>query len=285
MPTNDGAVIEHLSNRKLTVILASLLCLQIGFFSIGVIFAPAPSSSMDFLMTICEDKQMGNSEQWFQIQPPSKACKQIRDLHNFNSRNHAKDIVFVAQMPHRREGFQLEYSPWFQFLLGLLEIEVAYDAGHNQDFNIPLTLEVRMGHKTLQDGNWTEFIVTNATRQLECTIDQDRKADGNFYHCGVLDLFELGANNYPMYLLNIRIPVDFPECQKNNPLARNCDVPMITEMRLIAIHQNGGYKSVALDEDVDCSFHCCSHHVVLQARLLSEPTKVFGRKLNLGIGN
>ena len=37
-----------------------------------------------------------------------------------------RDIVFVAQMPHVRTGITLEYSPWFQFLLGLLDVDVEY---------------------------------------------------------------------------------------------------------------------------------------------------------------
>jgi len=38
----------------------------------------------------------------------------------------ARDIVFIAQMPHVRSGVQLEYSPWFQYMIGFLEVEVAY---------------------------------------------------------------------------------------------------------------------------------------------------------------
>lgn len=38
-----------------------------------------------------------------------------------------RDIVFVAQMPHQRDGISLEYSAWFQFLLGLLEVDIEYD--------------------------------------------------------------------------------------------------------------------------------------------------------------
>uniref|UniRef100_A0A1I8ACZ7 Protein wntless homolog n=1 Tax=Steinernema glaseri TaxID=37863 RepID=A0A1I8ACZ7_9BILA len=248
MPANGGAVIEHLSNRKLSVILGLLLCLQIGFFSIGAILAPAPSSSMEFLMTKCSDRNAGRSDEWFQIQPQSKQCQIIEDLNHYTSvpNAFARDIVFVAQMPHRREAIQLQYSPWFQFLLGLLEIEIEYHSGFEQVTNSPLTLDVRMGYQTKVDGPWNEFIATNATRQLDCTIPEDRKSDGQLYQCSVMDLFELGANNYPTYLLNIRIPVDFKECQRKDPAARNCHVPKINEMRVIAIHQNGGFTKVWL---------------------------------------
>ncbi len=52
-------------------------------------------------------------------------------MDNFKPRTSTlRDIVFVAQMPHARNGIILEYSPWFQFLLGLLDIDIEY----NQQF-------------------------------------------------------------------------------------------------------------------------------------------------------
>ncbi|KAK0394281.1 hypothetical protein QR680_000667 [Steinernema hermaphroditum] len=248
MAANGGAVIEHLSNRKLSIILGLLLCLQIGFFLIGALFAPAPSSSMEFLMTKCKDPEAGRTDKWFQIQPPQKQCQQIHDIDKYQSvpNAYARDIVFVAQMPHVRDSVQLQYSPWFQFLLGLLEVEVEYQSGFPGETNVPLSLEVRMGYQTKIEGQWTEFIVTNVTRQLECSIEEERKVDGALLHCTVLDLFELGSNNYPMYLLNIRVPVDFKQCQRNDPTARNCNAPKIHDLRIIAIHQNGGFTKVWL---------------------------------------
>ena len=37
-------------------------------------------------------------------------------------------------MPHVRQGIQLEYSTWFQFLLGFLEIEMLYGTENEQGF-------------------------------------------------------------------------------------------------------------------------------------------------------
>ncbi len=52
----------------------------------------------------------------------------IEDLARFVPRSKdMRDIVFVAQMPHPRDGYTLEYSAWFQFLLGLLEIDIEFD--------------------------------------------------------------------------------------------------------------------------------------------------------------
>lgn len=43
-----------------------------------------------------------------------------------------RDIVFVAQMPHARAGVALEYSAWFQFLVGFLDVEIEYNSGLKQ---------------------------------------------------------------------------------------------------------------------------------------------------------
>jgi hypothetical protein len=84
----------------------------------------------------------------------------------------ARDIVFVAQMPHRRDGVDLQYSPWFQFLLGLLDVEIEY----SEELHVPETtqiqLEIRMGYRTKDDAStgWNELVSTTISRELECTI-------------------------------------------------------------------------------------------------------------------
>lgn len=51
-----------------------------------------------------------------------------------------RDIVFVAQMPHQRDGIALEYSAWFQFLLALLEIDIEY----NPSFDVGKFLTINL---------------------------------------------------------------------------------------------------------------------------------------------
>uniref|UniRef100_A0A1I7XQR9 Wntless GOLD domain-containing protein n=1 Tax=Heterorhabditis bacteriophora TaxID=37862 RepID=A0A1I7XQR9_HETBA len=240
----NGAVIENLSNRKLFYILIFLLIVQIIFFLVGAWYAPVPSSSMNFEMSKCYDNSKGNNGQWFQIRPKTKRCSMIEELGSFTpSSFDLREIVFVAQMPHARfeltfffylsysqcifsfllylnlndfrDNVQLEYSPWFQFLLGLLHIEVKYSEHFQYVDNALLQLEVRMGYRTKSDdfGDWHELISTNVSRTLECTISEDKKLKKNTYECNVMDLFEMGSNNYPFYLLNIRIPINQQACR------------------------------------------------------------------------
>ncbi|KAI1711520.1 wnt-binding factor required for wnt secretion domain-containing protein [Ditylenchus destructor] len=92
---------------------------------------------------------------------------------------------------------------------------------------------------------WTEFISTSVKRTLECTVDKHRKLEGYTYNCSAIDLFELGSNNYPFYLLNIRLPSNKTRCT-SDPNAPNCAIGPINDFRLIAVHQNGGFTLIWL---------------------------------------
>ncbi|KAM3719658.1 Protein wntless [Dirofilaria immitis] len=241
-----GAVIENLSNRKLCYILMSLFAALIMFFVLGAVCSPQPSSSMEFIMVKCKDIEGGrNPNKWFYLRPSN--CDPIHDLDYYVPQYHdMRDIVFVAQMPHQRDGISLEYSAWFQFLLGLLEVDIEYDPKFTFAPSATLQLEVKLGYKMRTDppNQWHELIATNISRILECNIP-DNKLEGHLYNCESLDLFELGSNPYPFYLINIRLPVNQTLCQ-TKPKAPNCAIGRINDLRIIAIHQNGGFTAIWL---------------------------------------
>ena len=49
-----GAIIENMSTRKLAILGAVLLVLQVLCFMVGAIFAPNPNNSDQFLATWCK---------------------------------------------------------------------------------------------------------------------------------------------------------------------------------------------------------------------------------------
>ncbi|CAL2033710.1 unnamed protein product [Caenorhabditis brenneri] len=239
-----GAVIENLSNRKLFVIFAALLVVQILFFLVGAWFAPSPSSYMEFEMITCRDETKGLSGKWIH----RDNCQQIPELSEYTPVSFdLREIVFVAKMPHARDGIELEYSPWFQFLLGVLHVDVEYSEHFKYVAHAQLELEVRMGYreKGSKKNDWKELTTSNVTRILECTIPEEDKKAGSTYDCDMLDLFELGSSSYPFYLINIRIPIDQQACQYD-PRSSNCQIGKLTGLRLIEIHQNGGFTLVWL---------------------------------------
>jgi hypothetical protein len=79
-------------------------------------------------------------------------------------------------MPHARGGMELEYSRWFQFLLGLLDVQIEYNDDMMVKESIQLQLEIRMGYRTKQDKDteWHELIETTVNRELTCSIDSHK---------------------------------------------------------------------------------------------------------------
>uniref|UniRef100_A0AC35U8Y8 Protein wntless-like protein n=1 Tax=Rhabditophanes sp. KR3021 TaxID=114890 RepID=A0AC35U8Y8_9BILA len=240
-----GAVIEELSNRKLFYILALFGIIQTSFFLFGALFSPEPTSFMNYLMTTCSDSNP-DVPSWHQIRP--NGCKKIDQLKGYTPlTENVRDIVFVAQMPHERDNIKIMYSPWFQFMLGMLDFTIAYNENHLLDPEIEIQLEVRMGYKSIEDtnGQWIEYHNLNITRTLKCSIDEHKKVNGEHYNCEPIDLFELSATIHPFYLLNIRFPRSDKACNLN-ALAPNCKLPLFEELTATEIHQNGGFTQIWL---------------------------------------
>ncbi|KAK6016528.1 hypothetical protein OSTOST_17989, partial [Ostertagia ostertagi] len=238
-----GTVVENLSNRKLLYILASLLVTQIAFFLVGAWYAPVPSSSMEYEMIKCKDGTKGESGKWFHIRP--RHCDVIGDLSSYTPTSFdLREIVFVAQMPHMSSNIRhgSVFHAWSFFKLKVEDSDIfKYVDG------ALLELEIRMGYRTNTDAadEWHDLITTNITRTLECSISPEKKSNGHMYDCGVIDLFEMGSNNYPFYLLNVRIPINQTACAAN-PKSPNCQIGKVTNLRVVTIHQNGGFTQIWL---------------------------------------
>uniref|UniRef100_A0A915IGL5 Wntless GOLD domain-containing protein n=1 Tax=Romanomermis culicivorax TaxID=13658 RepID=A0A915IGL5_ROMCU len=174
----NGAVVENLSNRKLSYILAAAFFAQVVFFLIGGLIAPQPSTSMMNGMRICRDVTLGTSKKWFFIRPAKGCSEEIFDLDEKTTlyTQDTRELVFVAQMPNPKENVELRFSPWFQNMIGVLEMQIehstkipAWKMGRNPE----LRLEIRMGYRSASDApdQWHELISTTVTRKLHCSLD------------------------------------------------------------------------------------------------------------------
>ncbi|KAL7293915.1 hypothetical protein TKK_0012646 [Trichogramma kaykai] len=234
----QGTIIENLSGKKLSVLVALLVVAQIVSFLIGGLVAPPPSNSQNMLGTACRDKLNVNGtppglDDWMYFRPPGK-CVHV-DTHEMSET--IIPLVYVFQMPTPRNGKFLDYSRWQHSLIGVLQIEVMY---HNHIVVPPitkLTIDARLAYRNKGDpeDEWKHYASSIVERNLECTIDNAREEYN--YNCSTLSLFELGSVFHDYYLLNIRLP--------NDPLKKtNQDLGHITDLCVTVINQNGGFTKV-----------------------------------------
>lgn len=97
-------------------------------------------------MTTCHDYSLGASKQWSYIRP-SNGCVDPIDLEAlvkppYLQTGDTRELVFVAQIPSPRDGVNLEFSPWFQSLLGLLSLEIEDDPNTKFGMNFCYFLKI-----------------------------------------------------------------------------------------------------------------------------------------------
>lgn len=227
-----GAILENLSGRKLSVLIGVLLLCQIVCFLIGGLVAPTPSGAEKVLATKCLDTSNG-SQTWFSARSERK-CKQvnIRKQSEFNLQ--ANNIVFVFQVP--RDYLLHDYSRWQQNLIGVLQVDIAYQPEIEMDEHTVLTLDAKLGYRNKGDkvGDWKYYASSVEERMLHCTIMVKKPG---YHNCSVIPLFELGSLHHDFYLLNIRLPV-YEGKQTNRGIG------LVEDLWLVAIHQNGGFTKV-----------------------------------------
>ncbi|VDO12686.1 unnamed protein product [Rodentolepis nana] len=173
-----GVILETLNAKKLIAFGVFILIAQTSFFLIGGLISPAPNTHEQILLSKCVDRE-NRKDKWFFLRPHSsnQTCREILDddpLEEIGASKNitADNIVFVAQFPHPRSGFDLKMTRWFQQVIAVLNLDI------KQKYNIE-------SHSKL--GSADEF---------------------KFYDCEVLPLFTLGSCHHENYLVNIRIPMD-----------------------------------------------------------------------------
>lgn len=240
-----GVVLETLSWRKLSVLGTCLLIALVVFFLIGGLIAPAPSHVLSILGTKCIDRgRHAHKKQWFIPRGGPESCQ---SLSSFDDPKVALEqispnqIVFSFWIPGPKGGKQLDMSRWFQNVIAVLQLEIAYDENHPMSDDPTLEMEVKLGYRDMEDGpsDWKLLAESVVSRKLGCTIEEEQKKPQNHYKCSILPFFELGSCHYDYYLVNIRIPV-------HEHKSTNLGIGKLQDIWLFAISQTGGFTKVWL---------------------------------------
>ncbi|KFB39690.1 hypothetical protein ZHAS_00007161 [Anopheles sinensis] len=235
----SGTILENLSGKKLSILVACLLLLQFLCFLLGGLIAPVPASVQTILATICKDVPGSHNDTTIWLY--SRGEDQCRSLDHLDIENDdmkmANQIVFVFQMPLPREGRQLDYSRWQQNLIGVLQTDIVFDANMLHTPHTKITIDARLAYRNKGDSDqdWKYLASSLEERDLDCTANN--VTDDYLYNCNTIPLFELGSLHHDFYLLNVRLPVD-------SNLRMNLDIGHIRDLHLSVIYQNGGFTKV-----------------------------------------
>ncbi|XP_032597483.1 protein wntless [Drosophila grimshawi] len=241
----SGTILENLSGRKLSILVSSLMLCQVVCFLMGGLFAPVPAGHQTVLGSKCRDVPgRQNDTSFFLYSRGNGACKSLQDIDiEQDELKMANQLVYVFQMPLPRDNNTLQYSRWQQNLIGVLQVDIAYDSAselREPPKELQLTIDTRLAYRNQKDADtdWKLYAHSVEQRYLDCHASHVGRLE-TLYTCDIIPLFELGALHHNFYLLNLRFPMDTPK-------QMNLQFGHMHDLTLTAIHQNGGFTQVWL---------------------------------------
>uniref|UniRef100_A0A087YHT3 Wnt ligand secretion mediator n=1 Tax=Poecilia formosa TaxID=48698 RepID=A0A087YHT3_POEFO len=231
-----GAIIENMSTKKLVILGVTLLLFQALAFMVGGLIAPSPTRAAEYLATKCVDKiKYPEETKWFMPWGVDQ-CEKIKTFDEaMAKRIEANNIVFAAHIPMSKN----EMSPWFQFMLVILQFDIAFKMYNQIEEGAVVTIDVGLAYRDDLFSEWTEMAHSFEHRNLNCnfTAEKTIENEGRYYVCDPLPFMEVGSVAHKYYLINIRLPV-------NERKKVNIGIGEIRDIRLVSIHQNGGFTQV-----------------------------------------
>ncbi|XP_039998776.1 protein wntless homolog isoform X2 [Xiphias gladius] len=231
-----GAIIENMSTKKLVIVGVILLLFQAFAFMVGGLIAPSPTTAVHYLATKCVDTVKHRQEtKWFMPWGPDQ-CDKIRTFDEAMAKKiEANNIVFAVHIPMPNK----EMSPWFQFMLVILQFDIAFRMYNQIEDGAMVNIDVGLAYRDDTVSEWTEMAHSFEQRKLSCNFTTPRtfENEGRYYECDLLPFMEVGSVGHKYYLLNIRLPV-------NERKKVNVGIGEIKDIRLVSIHQNGGFTKV-----------------------------------------
>lgn len=239
--TSSSSIIENLSNRKIIVILAIILIIQIISFFIGAFIAPSPSYPEQITATKCIPSNYNELSIPRVHLANGKVVQKNCKISEFSSN---QTTVFALQIPLAKEGQQLDYSRWMSYLLVLFYPDIIYDqrlvssTSNDAEIKGTLLMKVTLAVRNAWQKDWTIYSQKDRLkRSLSCTLHNDQKKNGAKYDCDLTQLFELQSIYYDYYLINIQITGEENKLKYSG---------ILTDLNFVTIHQNGGFTKIWL---------------------------------------
>ncbi|XP_029905679.1 protein wntless homolog isoform X3 [Myripristis murdjan] len=230
-----GAIIENMSTKKLVVLGLTVLIFQVLSVLVGGLIAPSPTSAIHYLATKCVRRHRGGGGGGGWLMPwGSSRCQRIRSFDDTLAKTlDANDIVFAVHVPLPNK----EMSPWFQFMLVVLQFDIAFKMLNQIEDGATITIDAGLAYRDDVLSNWTTKFHSVEKRQLSCMlmVPKTFENEGRFYVCDPVPFIELGSVAHKYYLINLRLPV--------NDIV-NTGIGEIKDIHLVGIHQNGGFTKV-----------------------------------------
>ncbi|XP_014746567.1 PREDICTED: protein wntless homolog [Sturnus vulgaris] len=220
-----GAIIENMSTRKLCIVGGILLVFQVIAFLVGGLIAPSPTTAVPYMSVKCIDVRKNHHKtKWLMPWGPNH-CKKLKDFDEAVSRQiEANDIVFAVHIPLPSK----EMSPWFQFMLFIMQLDIAFKMDNDLKENAEITLDVSLAYRDDMFDDWEEIAHAIEIRKLKCTFGSPKtvESEGRHYDCDFLPFMEIGSVAHKYYLINIRLPV-------NDRKGINVGIGEIKDIRLV----------------------------------------------------
>uniref|UniRef100_A0A3Q3KUH1 Wnt ligand secretion mediator n=1 Tax=Labrus bergylta TaxID=56723 RepID=A0A3Q3KUH1_9LABR len=211
-----GAIIENMSTKKLVILGFFILVFQILSVMVGAFIALRNDFSQFLHFPIAPSPTS-------QIHSFDEPLAKIVD---------ANDIVFAVHLPLP----DTEMSPWFQYMLAVLQFDIAFKMINPID-DVIVTIDARLAHRDDLKSEWSTKFHSVEQRPLKCTFEVAKtyENEGRFYQCDPVPFMELGSVAHKYFLINLRLPV-------NDTV--NVGIGDIKDVHVVGIHQNGGFTKV-----------------------------------------
>lgn len=233
-----AVILETLRLRHLLTFALLLVGILATFFAVGGKIAPAPTSAVSHIATICVGK-IGKFDSFYDPRHCDR-LNSIKEAEDDPRRIKPDQIVFAIRFPFPGQLM----SRWFQFVATSIRLDIEYRPEYRYDDSQgkiapTLTFEAHLGYLSNNSsgtGQWELLAEATENRSLVCNFTKSKTGgDDGFYDCEEIPFFEIGAVHYDEYLVNIKLPY-----------ARhsNDKIGLVSEINFVEIHQNGGFTKV-----------------------------------------